>query len=324
MVYDGWSLGVFVNELAAFYAADAGGRARRRCRRPSWTTPTTRSGRAGRTTDRICATGSVSSPTWRTWSCRPTGAGLPRRRSRAPGSPFALPRGLTVRVRDLGRRHGATLFMTLLAAFQALLHRCSGQDDFAVGVPVANRHGSELEGVIGFFVNTLAMRADLAGDPTFAALLDRTRDTVADGFSHEAAPFNSVVQAIRPERRSFETPLVQVMFGLQNAPMGRLDLPGLQLEPLKADRRTAKFDLLFLVEETADGLQGEIEYATDLFDRETIVRLAGHFRVLLEAIVADPGQRVSALPLLTRQERARLLVDWNRTATAFPADATHP
>jgi len=233
---------------------------------------------------------------------------------------FDLPGELVRSLAGLSKKPGVTLFMTLLAAFDVLLHRYTGLEDLLVGTPIANRTKPELEDLIGFFANTLVLRADLSGNPTFLELLQRTCKTALDAYAHQDMPFDRLVEELRPARDLSRTPLIQVAFALQNAPVRALQLPGVEVERIEVQPGTAKFDLLLNMTETPVGLSAWFEYSTDLFERETVARMAQHFRILLEAITADPGRRLSELPLLTDAERRRMLVDWNATATDFPKD----
>ena len=211
--------------------------------------------------------------------------------------------------------------MTLLAAFQTLLHRYSGQEDIAVGSPIANRSRTELEGLIGFFVNTLVMRTNLEGNPGFRELLSRVREVALGAYAHQDLPFEKLVEELKPERDPSRNPLFQVMMVLQNASDATLKLPGLTIEPLQEDTATAKFDLMLELEERSEGISGSFEYNTDLFDAATIERMTGHFSKLLEGIVANPDARLSELPLLTDTERHQLLVEWNNTNVDYPREA---
>jgi amino acid adenylation domain-containing protein/non-ribosomal peptide synthase protein (TIGR01720 family) len=211
------------------------------------------------------------------------------------------------------------LFITLLAAFQTLLYRYTGQSDISVGTPIANRTRSEVEGLIGFFVNTLVMRADLGGEPSFRELLKRVREVALGAYAHQDVPFEMLVDQLRPERDMSHSPLFQVMLVLQNAPRQAQELSaGLTLDVIEADDGTARFDLTLTMVEDAGGLSGALEYNTDLFDAATIERMVEHLQVLLAAIVAEPDRSVSELPLLTDVERRRLLADWNDTLTDYP------
>jgi len=223
-----------------------------------------------------------------------------------------LPRERMEALRALREREGSTLFMLLLAAFAVLLRRMTGQDDFAVGTPVANRPRQELEPLIGFFVNTLVLRVRLAGDPTFRELLARVKETTLGAYAHQDLPFQKLVEELRPARDLSRTPLFQAMLSLQNAwERTTPNLPGLEVEPLGQVSPTAKFDLSFLSSEIASGLALTLEYATDLFDTSTAWRLFGHFTTLLGAIAADPNRRISDLPLWTEVERHQILIEWN-------------
>src|SRR5262245_37645002 len=252
---------------------------------------------------------------------------LPTDRPRPPvpsnqGAHFAfdLPAPLSQALKDLSRREGTTLFMTLLAAFQVLLHRYSGQDDIAVGTPIAGRRRTELEGLIGFFVNTLVLRSDLAGNPTFTAFLARVRDSALGAYAHQDLPFEMLVAELSPSRDMSRHPLFQVMFVLQNAPDAAPALKDLQASRLPFAGNNSKFDLMLTLRETTAGLLARWEYSTDLFDAATVERMTQHFKTLLEGVVADADQRIDELRLLTESERHQLLVEWNDTATDYRHD----
>jgi amino acid adenylation domain-containing protein len=249
---------------------------------------------------------------------------LPTDRPRPPFQTFhgarknlILPQALNEALRTLSRREGVTLFMTVLAVFQLLLHRYSGQDDIAVGSPIANRNRVEIEGLIGFLVNTLVLRTDLGGNPTFRELLGRVRETALGAYAHQDIPFEKLVMELNPERNTSHTPLFQVMLVLQNAPGDAPEFHGLTAEPMDIDTGTAKFDLSLSLTEIAGGIRGIWEYNTDLFNETTIDRMIGHFQILLEGVVADPDRRLSEFPLLTESECNQLLVEWNNTALEF-------
>jgi len=220
---------------------------------------------------------------------------------------FELAPYLSAAIDTLARRQRTTRFMTLLAAFQTLLHRYSTQDDIVVGTPIAGRSRLETESLIGLFVNTLVLRADLSGDPDFNELLRRVRDTAFAAYAHQDVPFEKLVEQLQPERDLSRTPLFQVGFVLQNDPLQSLEVPGLKLDQIPVDTGTAKFDLLLAMVEEADGLRGSVEYNTDLFDHATVARMASHFQNLLGSIVAEPEQRVSELPMLSAEEREELI-----------------
>ncbi len=232
--------------------------------------------------------------------------------SRGAVSSFDLP-GLGPGVQALSRQRGATPFMTLLAAFGALLLRFSGQENLVVGSPIANRRHAEVEGLIGFFLNTLALRLDLSGDPTFAGLLERVREMALGAYAHQELPFERMVEEIQAHRSLARTPLFQVMLVLLDGSVAPPPFPDLAVESLGVDSGTAKFDLTLFLREEGTDLQGLWELNLDLFEPVTVLRLTAHLGRLLKAAVADPGQRLSELPLLGEAERAQLLTEWNDT-----------
>jgi amino acid adenylation domain-containing protein len=211
--------------------------------------------------------------------------------------------------------------MTLLAAFQALLHRSTGQDDIAVGTPIANRNRGEVEPLIGFFINMLVLRTGLGGDPSFGDLLERVRQTALGAYAHQDLPFEKLVEELRPERSLRHTPLFQVSFQLLNVPTSALDLPGLTLSPFPFAVRSTKFDLNLNWTDQGDQLAGLLDYDTDLFDGTTADRLLAHLSRLLEGAARNPETRLSELPLLTPAEHSQLVVEWNDTSTAIPTEA---
>jgi non-ribosomal peptide synthetase component F len=205
--------------------------------------------------------------------------------------PVAVSAELSRSLQELARRQGATLYMALLAALQALLSRWSGQKDIVVGTPIPGRTRREAEGLIGLFVSSLPMRADLSGEPTFEELLDQVKETTLGAFAHQELPFAKLVEQLQPARYLSRLPIFQVIFVLYHEPQEALQLPGLKLRGLGGAPVMAKFDLTLGLVETPAGLRGAFQYATDLFDRGTIERLASNFDTLLEGIVADPGRR---------------------------------
>ena len=211
--------------------------------------------------------------------------------------------------------------MTLLAAYKVLLYRMSGKEDISVGVPIAGRTRVELEGLIGFFVNTLVMRSQLSGEESFQEVMSREKEVVLGAFGHQDAPLERVVEELQPERSLSYSPLFQVAFDLQNTPASALRLGGLVFSPAEADWTMVKFDLTLSMEETEQGLAGFFSYRTDLFDAATIARWSGHFKTLLESIVADPSQTISNLSILSEAERRQLLTDWNSTQSDYPSQS---
>ena len=227
---------------------------------------------------------------------------------------LVLPAWLRAALKALSQQESATLFMTLLAAFQTLLPRYTGQEDIVVGTPIANRTRTEIEGLIGFFVNPLVLRTSLADDPSFRELLQRVRKTAMWAYAHQDLPFEKLVEALHPARNLSHSPLLQVFFNLLNFRDEGLILPGLTAQPLEANNSPgAKFDLTFYVHESPDTLTVIANYHTDLFEAATIRRMLTHYQTILEGIVADPEQRLSVLPLLPQVERHRLLMEWNQT-----------
>jgi aspartate racemase len=242
--------------------------------------------------------------------------------SRGAAQSLTLPKPLTNALKALGQQEGATLFMTLLSAFQVFLYRWTGQEDIVVGSVVAGRRKVELEKLIGFFVNTLVFRGDLTGNPSFRELLARIRETSLAALAHQDLPFERLVKELRPDRNLSRNPLFQVMFVLQNAPMAPSDMPRLALEPIDVDTGTTKFDLTLSMMESPQGLRAAFEYNADLFEPDTIARMLACFQTLLEGIAAQPGQKISKLPLLTPAERHHLLSGLNQTRTDYPRHAT--
>ncbi|HVR99673.1 MAG TPA: condensation domain-containing protein, partial [Thermoanaerobaculia bacterium] len=243
---------------------------------------------------------------------------------RGASLPLRLPAALSERVRDLCRRQGATPFMALLAAWSALLGRHSGQPEVLVGTPIAGRNRAEIEGLIGFFVNTLVLRADFSGGPGYGELLGRVRRTALDAYTHQDLPFDRLVEELVPERDLSRSPLFQVMFTLQNAATGGLELPGLILAPVAVESRTTKLDLTLGLQEHAGAFIGGIEYNTDLFDGSTAARLAARFEALLSEVVEAPGLPLSELPWLPPAERQQALLEWNDTRSGYPRESSLP
>jgi amino acid adenylation domain-containing protein len=253
--------------------------------------------------------------------CLPTDYPRPAVQSyRGARQSMELSRDLTRGLKALSRKEGVTLFMTLLAAFQTLLYRYTGQEDVLVGSPIANRTRTEIERLIGFFVNTLVLRGDLSGNPTFREVLHRMRKVALEAYEHQDLPFEKLVEELNPQRSLSHAPLFQVMFVLQNAPAAHRDLPGLTWNQVKLNNGTTKFDLSVAMSEQSDGIKGSLEYSTDLFDEATIIRLGRHFTTLLEGIVADPERSVSDLPILTEPEKRELLIGFNDTKRGYPRD----
>jgi amino acid adenylation domain-containing protein len=324
IVADGWSLGVWVDELTALYAAFVAGEPSPLPELPAQYSDFARWQRQRLRGDEMARLLEY----WRReLAGAPTVLELPADRPRPAVPTFrgsrrgrALPPGLAAAVRDLGRCEGATLFMVALAAFAALLFRLTRQEDLLVGAPVANRGRADFEGLIGFFVNTLVLRADLAGDPSFRELLGRVRETALAAYAHEDLPFDTLVEELRPERDRSHQPLCQVALVVENGrPEPAVD--GLRLAPLPVDTGTAKFDLTLTVSESGAGLSAGIEVASDLFTAVTAERILDQFSRLLAAAVENPGQRLLDLPLLSAAERHQAMVEWNDARGAYPREA---
>ena len=314
---DRWSFGVFSREVSALYAAFADGK-------PSPLAPLPvqyadyaiwqRQRLQGPTLERELAHWKERLKSAPPALELPTDRPRPLLQSYRGAAQFLMiPGELAEKLRHVGQRQGATLFMTLLAAFQTLLARYTGKEDIVVGSPVAGRSHTETESLIGFFVNTLVLRNDLSGNPTFAELLRRVRANALEVFTHQEVPFEKLVEEIQPERNLSQNPIFQVAFGLQNVPLPLLELPGINTEPIVIDAGVTTSDLGLFIVEMPDGLRAKFEYSTDLFDNSTITSMMGHFQTLLTAVAEDSDQVIAALPLLTEAERRQILVDWNPT-----------
>ncbi|HEX8243592.1 MAG TPA: condensation domain-containing protein, partial [Longimicrobium sp.] len=326
IVSDGWSVGVLFRELSALYGA--------RVRGESAALPELAVQYADYAAwQRTHLQGAVLDRQLAWWTEQLSGASprleLPTDRPRpavqshrGAGEAAVFGPELRDRLKALGRGEGATLYMVLLAAFQVLLSKYSGSTDVVVGSPVAGRTRAEVEGLIGFFVNTLALRADLSGEPSFREVLGRVRETTLGAYAHQDLPFERLVEEINPGRTLNHTPLFQVMFALQNHAEGRPRLHALQAEPLGGVARTARYDLTLYMAEGETGLRAWLEYSTDLFDAATVLRMLEHLGVLLEGIARDPGRPVAELPLLTDEGRGAMLALGAGTAAAYPRAAS--
>ncbi len=323
IVGDGWSMGVLVRELGALYAARRAGRPS-----PLPELPVQYADYAG-WQRRLLTPARLDSllAYWRRQiGSAPPALAMPTDRPRPAQAarrgawlPLALPAPLLMRLRQLARGRSATLFMTLLAGFEALLGRYSGQDDFTLGTPVAGRARLDTEALIGFFVNTLVLRANLGGDPTPGELLGRVRETLLAAHAHQGIPFERLVEELNPERSAGLTPLFQVVFALDSTPRAPLDLPGLAAEPFGVETGTAKFDLTLALAD--DGLSGTLEYDVALFDRATARRILSHYRTLLDSLCSAPDLRLSRQTLLTPAELAAVRSEWNdRDARSYVLD----
>ncbi len=326
-VWDGWSTGVFVEELAARYPALLRGEAPPLAELPfqyadyaAW--------------QRAWLDGEALEAQLAWWRERLAGAppllelpvDFPR--PAVPGTAaarlhFAVPEECARGLRALARGEGATLFMTLLAAWQTLLARYAGEDQVVSGAPVAGRRRPELEPMIGFFVNTLALRTDLSGDPAFAELLGRVREATLGAYQHQDVPFERLVEELAVPRSLSRSPVFQNMFGVQDHRGGAPRLGGLRLEPFPVEEDAARVELALTVVDDGEALAGVLVYRTDLWEAATMRRLAGHYTRLLAEAAAAPGRRLSALRLLGGDERAQLLAGWNPPPRVAPRTCVH-
>ena len=324
IVFDGWSSGVLSRELSECYRAFAAGDAPQLPELPVqyadfavW--------------QREWLAGSAFEQQLAYWRTQLAGApavlDLPTdfhrpavQRRRGATERLLLPLPLLERLRALGQEEGATLFMTLLAGFQLLLSRYTGQKDIVIGSPIANRPRSELEQLVGFFVNSLALRTDLSGSPSFRELLRQVRSVALGAYANQDLPFERIVEELNPERIGDRNPFFQVMFALQNAPRSRPVLPGVTLRSLPTRTGTAKFDLTLHVHQLSRGLMASLEYNTDLFEAGTVKRMLCHLQRLLEEVTSSPDRPLSSVSLLNADEEHQVLHQWNETARPFPAD----
>jgi hypothetical protein len=309
IVADGWSMGVLVREVAALYAAYGDGREPSLAELPiqyaDFTLWERQLLRAGALDKQVAY--------WK----RQLGGDLPSLelptdRPRESASTrngasliFTLPRGLGLPLEHLSRREGVTLYMILLAAYAALLYRYTGQEDILIGTPTANRRRAETEGLIGCFINTLVMRVDVSGDPTFRELLGRVKETVLAAFEHQDLPFERLVEELRPERGQSPLRIFQVWFVLQNAPMEPLELPGLRVTDFGLVRETSQFDMALSMMEVQRQLTAALNYNTELFDAETVAQMAEHFTLLLSEVAEDPSWRLLDVPLSEEERQGR-------------------
>src|ERR1041384_7036724 len=235
-----------------------------------------------------------------------------------------IPQQLTDTLRSLAQEEKASLFMTLLAAWKVLLHRYTGQHDIVVGAPVANRNRSEFEGMVGFFVNSLILRTDLSGAPTFRELLRRVRETTFEAFANQDFPFERLVEVLQPTRSMSRNPLFQSDFILQNSPRSAYHVTGLTFTALPVQNGTAQLDLTLDLWEEPEGIGGWLEYDTDLFDAATAARMVGNYINLLERIAAEPNQTIGSYSLPSDTDRRRILNEWNATARDYQLDSAFP
>ncbi|MBE8586411.1 amino acid adenylation domain-containing protein, partial [Xenorhabdus griffiniae] len=325
IITDGWSIGVLVRELGIFYCAALDGN-----EDPLPPLPIQYADYAVWQHEQLKATTLAAQRDF--WCTQlegvpalltlPTDRPRPAIQTYIGGQiSFQLDTTLLTSLKELGQRHNTTLFMTLLSAWSIVLARLSGQDDIVIGTPVANRPHHELEGLIGFFVNTLALRVTFNDELSVADLLAQVRERALAAYAHQDLPFEQVVEALQPERSLGHSPLFQVMLALNNTPAQTLILPELRLTPFEQTYHTTHFDLTLSLAETEAGLTGALSYATALFDAATVERMISYLTNILMAIVADETQRIAALPMLPESEQQQLLINFNATQTDFPQDA---
>ncbi|MBD2166644.1 amino acid adenylation domain-containing protein [Calothrix membranacea FACHB-236] len=322
IVSDGWSIGVFIRELAALYEAFAKGKPSLLAELPVQYVDFTYWQRKNLHPERIQSLLAY-------WKQQLGGKlpilNLPYNYARSPVQTFngakvqlSLPKNLTEALKQLSHQEGTTLFMTLLAAFKTLLYRYTGQTDTLVGSPVASRNAVEVEALIGLFVNVLVLRTNLSEQPSFRELLARVKSTALEAYVHQDLPFDKLVEELQPERDLSHNPLFQVMFVLQNIPIPTPQLSDISLSFTEGDNGSSKFDLTLFMEDREQGLVATLEYNTDLFNADTIHRMLGHFQTLLQGIVSEPDTGIAELPLLTEVEKHQLIVEWNDTKTEYP------
>ena len=340
LVVDFWSLAVLLEELGACYAEARGGA-------PGALPPLRAQYADYMRWQTETLAGAEGQRLWSYWQTQLAGdlpaLDLPADRPRPPAQTYRgaaqalrLDHGLSQRLKDFSRAQGVTLYTTLLAGFQVLLHRYTGQRDILVGSPTAGRSRADLARLVGYFVNPVVLRADLSGDPSFRRFLDQVRQTVQDAFAHQDYPFPLLVERLQPNRDPSRSPIFQVLFTLQKVPLldspelaafavgadgARISLGGLELESVALEQRSAQFDLALAAAETPQGLVFSMQYNSDLFDAATVARMLGHLRILLEHSVDQPDQRVSRLPLLPGDERDQILRGWNATQAAYPSES---
>ena len=322
IVSDGWSFAILVREFSCLYEARCSGRETK-------LPPLPIQYRDYSAQQRQRLRGEVLERHLSYWKLRlqdaPQLLSLPTDRPppavqtfRGATEPIVVPRSISEALLRLSQRENATLFITLLTAFNVLLFRYTGQEDIVIGSSIAGRTRAETENLIGFFVNALVLRTDLSGVPTFRELLARVRKDTLEAYSHQEVPFQLIVDALQLPRSLDHSPIFQVMFDLQNTPNPRLELPDLTITPFERKRDVAKFDLTLALHEEDHGLVGSLEYNVDLFDQNTVQRMAQHFKQLLVAVVENPDQKITHLQCLTGEEINTALLSWNETKEDYP------
>ncbi|MCP3145384.1 non-ribosomal peptide synthetase, partial [Pyxidicoccus xibeiensis] len=326
IISDGWSTAVMVRELGAYYRQFTGGE-------PARLAPLSVQYADYSVWQRQWLQGDVLKQELDWWRQQLAGSShaleLPTDRPRPAVQtyrgamlPVALSRDVSDAIKALAQREGATPFMVLLASWQLLLSKYSGQDDVSVGSPIANRNRVETEGLIGFFINTLVLRAKIDGRQSFRELLAQARQRTLAAYEHQDVPFEKLVEELQPQRDLSRSPLFQVTLTLQNTPNETLNLPGLTLTPVAPELDSSKYDFSLLLEEGSEGFTGFLNYNTDLFDAGTVQRLMQHYAVLLQAAVSTPERRLELLPVLTDAERQQVVTEWSGKRGDYPSDTS--
>jgi amino acid adenylation domain-containing protein len=327
IVCDGWSMGVLIRELAQFYRHFTVGTKLDLPQAPLQYSDFSQGQRERLDGEKL----KQQLAYWKEQLHAAAPAELPTDRKRPPiaafrgaSQPFALPRNVSQTFKSLCAENGVFLFMGLLAILQLLIHRYTGEPDVIVGAPIAGRKRGKLQNGIGLFLNLVALRTDFSADPTFRELLKKVCGTVMGAYQHQDVSFERIVEEVRPPRIPGTSPLFQVTLDQVDPKWIALDLEGVRADWFPVDNQTSKFDLTLGWFDSAEGLRGWLEFNTDLFDATTITRLQGHYRTLIESVIADPDRRISQISMLTNSERQQILVDWNQTRADYPADACIP
>ncbi|MCP4049835.1 MAG: amino acid adenylation domain-containing protein [bacterium] len=326
IISDGWSTGIIIKELGAFYTQfTTGKKADIQELEIQYSSYTSWQRKWLNSTDyqnqlnywKTVLTGELPSLNFPTDKIR-------KEKQTFKGKTYrhTLPLKMTEQIREICKQTGTTLFMVLIAAYKILLHRYTMEDDIIAGTPIANRNKKELEGVTGFFVNSLAIRSNFKDNPSFINFLQTIKETSLEAYSNQDVPFDKVVQAVSPDRSTANNPVFQTMFILQNAPVPELNLPGIKIRQLEIDRKASIFDLSLEIWKKSSGLECRFEYNTDLFKHTTIKCIAGHYQNLLKDIIKNPAKKISELEILSKKEKNKILYEFNDTNATYPKDKT--
>jgi amino acid adenylation domain-containing protein len=327
IISDGWTLQVLMREVSILYSAFTGGKAAAIAQPPIQYGDYT-------VWQRAWVQGDTLKKQMDYWVSKLQGAKsvleLPADKQRPPVQGFKgarqyleLSPELTKELSELGQKKGVTIFMILLAAIKIIFYRYSGQSEIIVGTPIAGRNRTELEGLLGYFVNTLALRTELSGNPSFDEVLEKIRETTQEAYDHQELPFENIVEALQPERDLSRNPMYQVCFSYQNDAIPVIHMPGLELESLEVESGTSRFDIELQMWKLDDGIRGFFEYSADLFESSTIERLSEHFKCLLENIPQYHEKPINDIPYMTQQEKKKILYDWNNTFAEYSKECVH-